>query len=154
NFDSYLHKFSPDGAWVFAMPFPELPQRLSSVPGLTNRGATTAPPSIWRWDNTEAITVPVIYPVFSAGARWGDLRLVAFSTSGTLLANQLVSLAESPETTGGVGGDPWDFMTPCLALNLWNAESVCLIVYYANGFSGFSDEGSFPLSGAGIPLPG
>src|SRR5262245_21468770 len=93
--DSYLHKFSPDGAWMLAMPFPELPQRLSSVPGLTNRGATTAPPNIWRWDGTEAIIVPVIYPVFSAGARWGDLRLVAFSTSGTLLANQLLSLAEA-----------------------------------------------------------
>jgi outer membrane protein assembly factor BamB len=148
--DSYLHKFSPTGAWVFAMPFPELPQRLSDVPGLTNRGVTTAPPNIWRWDGTEAIVVPVIYPVFSAGARWGDLRLVAFSTTGTLLANQLVRLAESPETTGG--DDDW--LETCLALNFWNFESVCLIIAYTTGEFGFVDGGNpIPLSGAGIPLP-
>src|SRR4029077_12641237 len=54
--DSYLHKFSPGGAWVFAMPFPELPQGL-----YTNRGATTAPPNISRWDGSEAIVAPAIY---------------------------------------------------------------------------------------------
>jgi hypothetical protein len=40
-YESYLHKFSPDGAWVFWKPFP-----VSSLYPFVGRGATTAPPNI------------------------------------------------------------------------------------------------------------
>jgi len=39
---SFLHKFSPGGAWVFFRPFP-----MSSLYPFTDGGATTAPPNIW-----------------------------------------------------------------------------------------------------------
>jgi hypothetical protein len=60
--DSYLHKFSPVGAPVFVMPFPE---EFSDVPEAKNRGATTAPPNIWRSNGSEAIVVPVMYTRFN-----------------------------------------------------------------------------------------
>ena len=43
---------------VFAIPFPE---QFPTSPTMKNRGATTAPPNIWRWNGIEAIMVPVVY---------------------------------------------------------------------------------------------
>lgn len=40
--DSFLHKFSPGGGWVFALPFPE---QFSALPSVVNRGASNAPPN-------------------------------------------------------------------------------------------------------------
>jgi hypothetical protein len=92
--DSFLHKFLPGGAWVFAVPFPE---QFSASSTIANRGATTAPPNIWRWNGTEAIVIPVLY---YTGADV-DLRVVAFSTSGTVIADQLVTQGERPGVTAG-----------------------------------------------------
>src|SRR5262245_47040626 len=77
---------------------------------------------------------------------------MAFSTSGALLANQLVSSAELPDVTGG--DDDW--FSHCLARNWWNAELVCVIVAIATReWPHFVEGGGpIPLSGAGIPLPG
>jgi hypothetical protein len=92
--DSFLHKFTPGGGWLYYQPFPE---RYSFSQYSVNRGATTAPPNIWRWNGTEAIMVPVVYKA-TVGK---ELRLLAFSTSGGVLADQLVTAASSPQTTGG-----------------------------------------------------
>jgi hypothetical protein len=93
--DSYLHKFSPGGGWYFAMPFPEH----------SDGGATNAPPNIWRSNGTEVIMVPVVYKPFpnATDPQLTELRLIAFSNSGTVIADQLVTQAASPTTTGGGG---------------------------------------------------
>jgi hypothetical protein len=91
--DSFLHKFSPGGGWDFVTPFPEQLSNTSAA----NTGATTAPPSIWSWNGVEAVIVPVVYQTLYAK----DVRLLAFSTSGALLADQLVTEGSSPVVTGG-----------------------------------------------------
>lgn len=93
--DSFLHKFSPGGAWFFWRPFPEHSDFTNSAPA--DGGATTAPPNIWRANGAEAIMVPVLYP-----GRYGgkDLRLIAFSTNGAVLGDKLVTPEAIPEITG------------------------------------------------------
>jgi hypothetical protein len=150
--DSYLHKFSPGGAWEFWTTFPE---QFSDLPSVKNRGATTAPPNIWRWNSTEAIIVPVLYRGSGDGTnpRFADLRLIAFSTTGTVLANQLVTQAEPPpDITAGCNGlfcDIWhgvlDFFDDCSVNGLFVGE----------GRRFESDQEPYlALADAGFPLPG
>lgn len=142
--DSFLHKFNPGGAWLFAKAFPE---RTSAAPAAASRGTTTAPPNIWRFNATEAIIVPVVYR--TAGS---ELRLLAFSTSGDLVADALVP-RNSPVTTGGS-----DFLAECLRKSWWTVLGpvVCAISAplqeYTGNFDG--DPLPIPLDGAGWPLPG
>ena len=149
--DSFLHKFSPGGGWVFAAPFPV---QSSNSPTVVNRGATTAPPNIWRWNGTEAIMVPVVYKTVVAA----DLRLIAFSTSGAVIADKLVTQGSSPGTTGGPGYDYTQLVKECIAASWWFpvAPLVCPIVapliHYTGAFHG--DDAIVPLAGAGWPLPG
>jgi hypothetical protein len=143
--DSFLHKFSPGGAWVFWRPFPE---QFSNLPTIKNRGVTTAPPNIWRWNGSEAIIVPVVYrsPVAK------DVRLVAFSTSGVVLGDQPVTIGSSPEVTGGSGAPDW--LVYCYAFT-WYFPGFCLTAAAVNGdFEFTQDAHPIPLYGAGIPLPG
>ena len=83
--DSYLHKFTSGGGWLFAIPFPE---QYSASPTIKNRGATTAPPNIWRANGIEVVMVPAVY----RGYGGKELHLVAFSTSGDVLADEFVSV--------------------------------------------------------------
>ena len=147
--DSFLHKFAPGGGWVGATPFPE---QFSASPTVVNRGATTAPPNIWRSNGTEAIIVPVVYrsPVAK------DLRLIAFSTSGDVLADQLVTQGSSPTTTGG-GSAGYNLCVSALG-GTSNPFGLlfCAIGEAAGagefGFTG--DPEPLPLAYAGFPLPG
>ena len=143
--DSFLHKFLPGGAWVFATPFPE---EFSDSLATANRGATTAPPNIWRWNGTEAIVVPVAYKrsVNPADPRLTDLRLVAFSTAGTVLASQLVTRAEYPATTSVCG----DLL--CKIIQMFDE-----CINFDGGWPfgcGFFASPYVPLAVAGFPLPG
>jgi hypothetical protein len=141
--DSFLHKFTAGGAWVFATPFPE---EFSDFPARANRGATTAPPNIWSFNGTEAIIVPAAYRRFGNGTDFAndtDVRLIAFSTVGSVLANQLVTGAPSPTTTS-------DCDNP-----------VCLTIeFFEWCFIGWPDTCNFlgdphmPLGDAGFPMPG
>jgi hypothetical protein len=143
--DSFLHKFLPGGAWVFVTPFPE---HSSADPSVANRGATTAPPNIWRFNGTEAIMVPVVYKTAAAV----DLRVIAFSTSGAVLADHLVPRS-SPVTTGGS-----DFLGECIRKSWWSiiGPIVCTISAPLQEYTGtFHSDGSYvPLDGIGWPLPG
>jgi outer membrane protein assembly factor BamB len=144
--DSFLHKFLPGGARVFAVPFPE---EYSSRPKAANRGATTAAPNIWRWSGIEAIVIPVVYRKTGKGTNSSqvDLRLLAFSTSGAVLASQLVSGPESPTTTGGCDGG-----TLCLILELLEQ-----CIHFDGGWPfhcPFLATSDIPFAVAGIPLPG
>src|SRR5262249_24931714 len=94
--DSFLHKFSPGGAWLFATPFPE---QSPEDPSFADGGATTAPPNIWRANGTEVLMVPVVYTT-----HYYDLRLIAFSTDGAVLGDVLVTRISElggPLTAGG-----------------------------------------------------
>ena len=149
--DSFLHKFSPGGGWDFVRPFPE---QFTAVPTIVNSGATTAPPNIWRWNGTEAIIVPVLYksPVAQ------DLRLIAFSTAGTVLADGLVTQGSSPATTGGS-----EFLGRCVDFgggiaNVPWALYCTLIEEVAEFLDSFTDPGRpsppGPFDAVGLPLPG
>ena len=143
--DSFLHKFLPGGAWVFATPFPE---EFSDSLATANRGATTAPPNIWRLNGTEAIVVPVAYKryVNPTDPRLTDLRLVAFSTAGTVLASQLVTRAEYPATTYVCG----DLL--CEIIQMFDE-----CINFDGGWPfacDFFASPYVPLAGAGFPLPG
>ena len=141
-YDSYLHKFSPAGAWEFWKPFPS-----SNIYPFVSTGATTAPPNIWRWNGTEAIIVPVVHK----GLGGQNLRLIAFSTAGAVLGDKVVTYT-SDEITASL--DPvW--LAECFALNWWNAEGVCMVIFFATDARAFRGGGYYvPLPGAGFPGPG
>jgi hypothetical protein len=142
--DSFLHKFLPGGAWVFAVPFLE---ELSGSPTVANRGATTAPPNIWRSNGSEAIVVPVAYKRLGDGTdlRYTDLKLIAFPTTGAVLANQLVTRAESPETT---------YVCDNLLCMIIEVFDECINFGGWQFSCPFFATADVPLSGAGFPLPG
>src|SRR5262249_42495920 len=81
-------------------------ERLSNTTA-ANTGATTAPPNIWRWNGAEAVIVPVVYQTLFAK----DVRLLAFSTSGAVLADELVTEGSSPVVTDE-GVDFFDCLNP------------------------------------------
>lgn len=83
-----LYKFNPGGGLVWQTDFPAVNQE---------NGYTTAPPNIWSSGGTEVIMVPAIYrtPVSLA------LHLDAFTTSGELLADQVVVNTPEMITTDG-----------------------------------------------------
>ncbi len=149
--DSFLHKFSPGGAWVFATPFPEHSDFTNSA--RADRGATTAPPNIWRFNETEAIIIPMLYP-----GRYGgkDVRLIGFSTSGAVLGDQLVTPQPSPETTGGgnVGTGAW--IKNCVAETWWfGGIFSCPIagIYYGILNGETFERRPMPLEKAASPQP-
>jgi hypothetical protein len=62
------------------------------------------PPSIWRSETAEAVIVPVSYAFPSAA----ELHLLAFSLSGALIADGIVSQWRSGDVTGGGWKEVWD----------------------------------------------
>ena len=78
-----LFKFSPAGTLLWATPFP---LEYATFPAFRNRGATSAPPQIWRDGSSEAVIVPAIY--HKPGGF--DLDLVAIRQNGALAAKQIV----------------------------------------------------------------
>jgi outer membrane protein assembly factor BamB len=98
-FESVLYRFNATGAMLWASPFP---LGYGAFPGT---GRTSASPNIWHYGADEIIVVPAVYNL-------GELRLIAFSRTGGLLFNQLVSTMPPPTVTGS--GD-WGICTfyPC-----------------------------------------
>ena len=144
HYKSWLHKFTTSGGWLFVAPFPE---QFAAYPAYAGSGATTAPPNIWTSNGTEVIMVPVVYK----GPYGRDLRLIAFSTNGSVLANQRVTYT-GYEVTGGSGLPSW-FVT-CYAMT-WYFPAFCITAAYVNGdCCGFSVGTGDPLQGAGWALPG
>jgi hypothetical protein len=140
-YDSYLHKFSPNGVWAFWKPFPS-----SNIYPFVSTGATTAPPNVWRWNGTEAIIVPMVYK----GLGGQNLRLIAFSTAGAVLGDKVVTYTSDDITTSL---EPvW--LAQCFAVNWWNAEGVCAVIWLATDATAFHGHPNVPLPGAGFPRPG
>jgi hypothetical protein len=77
--DSYLHLFNSTGGYLGQTVFPDH----------KGGGGTTASPNIWRFNGTELVIVPAVY-------RGGfiNVRLLAFSTSGALVLDQLATTVE------------------------------------------------------------
>jgi hypothetical protein len=73
-------------------------------------GISTAPPNIWRNGGTEAVMVPAIYQANHPGY---DVRLIAFSPSGALMGDTVVTTFV-PEATGGsaLWGEILDALPP------------------------------------------
>lgn len=93
--ETRLHRFEPGGglAWTAL-----LPRHYPSVPAFADNGTTTASPSIWR-DGAQAA---VLIPVFYRGVVSKDVRLLAFSTGGNVIADKLVGSLDP----GTVVADP------------------------------------------------
>ena len=142
--DSFLHKFSASGAWLYWRPFPE--HRFATP--TAHSGSTNAPPNIWRWNGTEAIIVPAIYPAIGGK----DLRLLAFSTGGTVLADESIKRTTYPVTGGWDPESNW--IIACVATGplFPLCSTVAFINYGAHEF--LRDGSPVPLYGAGFPLPG
>lgn len=97
-----LHKFSSGGTYLWHVP----------LPGAAGGLITSAPPNIWKVPGMpDVILVPTVFKPGNYQA-----RLTAFSESGGVLADQVVT-AFSFETTGGSGGiSGWDI--PCYLVTL------------------------------------
>jgi hypothetical protein len=93
--ESRLYRFVPGGGLLWVALFPS---HYSSVPKSASHGATTAPPNIWRRGEDAAIMVPAVY----RGLASKDVRLLAFTTGGGLLADKLVG-AIVPQVVSGSG---------------------------------------------------
>ena len=129
----FLHKFSPGGAWVYWKAFPK-----STLYPFTDGGASTAPPNIWHGSAGDVIMIPVIYKGLDR-----ELRVIAFSTNGTVLASKRVTL----QVTGIVTQSPLDGLLTFL--------DNCIVHYFS--FTCFDFNGppaQFPFPEVGWPQPG
>ena len=79
--ESRLYHFYPGGGLQWVILFP---RHYASVPASADNGETTAPPNIWRSGGNTAIMVPAVY----RGRVSRDVRLLAFSPGGILLADR------------------------------------------------------------------
>jgi outer membrane protein assembly factor BamB len=103
--DSRLYRFLPGGGLLWVHPFPEI--SFLGRPELANRGATSAPPNIWRHGTEAAVVIPAIYRA------WGgvQLHLLAFSLDGALLADQKVT--HHADTITGGADEFWCALLLC-----------------------------------------
>lgn len=89
--------------------------------------------------------VPVVYKTAVAA----DLRVIAFSTGGAVIADRLVTQGSSSETTGG--DSYWD---DCIA-RFWYIPHICPIAaIFRPNLGTFEGSDFLPLESAGFPLPG
>ena len=98
--DSTLYHIAPTGGGLWTQPFPE---HFTGVPQAASRGATSAPPNIWRNGSQAAIIVPTAYKVLGGGM---ELYLVAFPPDGGPPREQTVSYqgqAVSADDSGLLG---------------------------------------------------
>ena len=91
--DSTLHRFNATGGYLGKTVFPDH----------NGGGGTTASPNFWRFNGIELVIVPALYKREVGGG--SDVRLLAFSTSGAVVADQRAT-SLTPEVTGGSGIDP------------------------------------------------
>jgi hypothetical protein len=105
--ESTLHWFTASGGYVGQAPIPA---------DRGSKGITAFQPNIWRSGNAEVLMVPAISE-FTYGSGHA-VRLLAYSTSGGLLANQAVTTF-NPPVYGGSGAEDWQvyacIMPPFLA---------------------------------------
>jgi outer membrane protein assembly factor BamB len=141
--ESYLHKFTPGGGWLFTHPFPE---HNTFWPEFTGRGATNAAPNIWFKDGLEVLMAPVTYK----GPFGRELRLIAFSTEGNVLADQRVTYT-GYEVTGG--SDLPDWLVGCYAMTWYFPVGCVVAAYITEGGFGFEISTGGSLANAGWPLP-
>jgi hypothetical protein len=133
---SFLHKFTPGGGWLYAMPFPTYFQNLAAF---TTMGFSTAPPNIWRYNGVESVIVPV-----SVNIPGGfDIRLLAFDAlGGAVLADQRVTVRVYDVTSSSpiidAIGDFFETIGDCIS---------------SHGCP-FSASGYDPIAQAGLPMPG
>lgn len=94
-------------------------------------------------------------PVKYIGTVGESINLLAFSTTGVLMANKEISF-EPYEITGGAGFGGPSWLPTCIAMNWWNLGYPCMIVGLLSGnLAHFeSPEVGPPLAGAGFPLAG
>lgn len=94
--ESRLYRFSPTGALVWVTLFPE---HFFLVPANADNGAGMASPNIWRQGQDMAIMVPAVYP-----GPFGEVRLLAFTNAGRLIADR--SVGSNSGQIIGTGGRP------------------------------------------------
>jgi hypothetical protein len=128
----FLNKFTASGGFISSTPFPK-----STLYPFTDGGVSTAPPNIWHFNGTEVIMVPAIY----RGSGKTEVRVIAFSTGGSVIGDKRVSVQdyEITLTNGGILGLILDFADNCIIHAPCNYNP---------------PEGGLPLSEAGWPQPG
>ncbi len=150
NNQSFLHKFSRDGAWLFSVPFP----KSNFFYPYTDGGVTNAHPNVWKHNGSEVIMVPVMY----GGTNGQEVRVLAFSSiTGAVLGDKQISDSyyENPVTGGGFD---WRSLVPWVAAACGIASLACIAyVLITQSFRSFGSPDALPsigLPGVGFPLPG
>ena len=128
--DSTLHRFNSTGGYLGQTVFPDH----------NGGGGTTASPNLWRFNGVELVMVPAVYRGPVGGMI--DIRLLAFSPGGAVVADQHAT-SITAETTGGGGVPNW-YIPICLL------PPIGPVICYA-GLGGFGAPGSGPMP---PPLPG
>ncbi|MBV9655931.1 MAG: hypothetical protein JOZ42_15360 [Acetobacteraceae bacterium] len=95
--DSTLYHIAPTGGGLWTQAFPE---HFSDAPVAASRGATSAPPNIWRSGTQAAILIPVAYKVLGGGS---ELYLLAFPPDGGPPRQQSVTY-QGQTVSGDDGG--------------------------------------------------
>lgn len=139
--ESRLYRFVPGGGLLWGALFPS---HYASVPALADNGATTASPNIWHQGGETAILVPTAY----RGLASKDVRLLAFSNSGGLIADRLVG-AVVPQTVGS--GNVPDYWAVGCGLTLIG----CLVppFTFCHGVASASDPADALPANIAVPLP-
>ncbi|MGH6945980.1 MAG: PQQ-binding-like beta-propeller repeat protein [Kiloniellales bacterium] len=148
RYASTLHRFLPGGAWLGGTPFPE---QYEAFDDLRGRGATSAPPNIWKSYGVEVVMVPAVY----RAPNGHDVRLVAFSTSGDVIAETLVTYVSYGPVAGGseLGDATWLCLVPPITLGC-GATWFFDILGFADPAGGTPVDSVHRLLVSRAPLPG
>ncbi|HYO84369.1 MAG TPA: hypothetical protein VES20_23395, partial [Bryobacteraceae bacterium] len=142
--ESFVHKFSPGGAWIYWKPLPR-----AAIYPFADGGLTNAPLNMWDVNGLEVLMVPVKYK--GLGRESIDLLALA-ANGGVLMGRTHVNIEVYQISTLPSFGR---YLPYCLALNIWNFELGCLIPMMLSGPS-FGSPASTPppFAGAGFPMAG
>ncbi|MBV1798613.1 hypothetical protein [Siccirubricoccus sp. G192] len=148
--DSTLYHIAPTGGGLWTRPFPE---HFTGVPQAASRGATSAPPNIWRSGSQAAIIVPAAYKVLGGSM---ELYLLAFPPDGGPPREQAVSYQAQALNAddGGILSTAGCIITLCFLHPGFQptvtppAPSDSLPAHYTAPMSGV---GIFTFPGGGLP---
>lgn len=109
--ESRLFRFTPGGGMLAPVPFPEHNPTSATARG---RGRSAAAPVIWRSGADAAVIVPAIYERPGGS----EVRLLAFSPQGYVLADTRVAAIAST-VTGGGDRPGWAVVLCTLTFSCW-----------------------------------
>lgn len=131
--ETFLHKFTPGGGWVFARAYPKA-SAINSVDG----GVTTGAVNTWESGGTEVVMVKASYRDLSGV----ESSLLAFSTDGVFLHRKQLFADRA-------GINVIQDFSQCEGNPFW--VFICIYLY---GWEPAPPLPSYAFTAAGVPMPG